>query len=133
FEQLEVRGVVINHKNAGTHEFKSLSWTRMNSVFLDEVADGFEKLRDRNRLRKVGLAASFPDALLIALHREGGDRDHWDRFQLVVLLDPLRDFQTRNLRQLNIHQDEVGPMLAGKVERLDPVAGLDGRIAVRFQ
>ncbi len=44
--------------------------------------------------------------------------------QLVVILQPLRHFKTGNLGQLNVHQDEVGPVLARQFDRLDAAARL---------
>ena len=35
--------------------------------------------------------------------------------------------------KLDIHQDQVGPVLAREIQRLDPVAGADGLVAVRLQ
>ena len=56
-----------------------------------------------------------------------------NRAQLRIVLDPARDFEAGHLRQLDIHQDQIGPMLAHEIERLDAVAGADGLIAMRFQ
>jgi hypothetical protein len=42
-------------------------------------------------------------------------------------------FETGDLRQLNVHQDQVGAVLAGEIERLETVARADGTIAVSFQ
>ncbi len=42
---------------------------------------------------------------------------------VVVVLEPLGDFEPGDLGQLDVHDDQVGAMLAGKIERLDTVAG----------
>src|SRR4029078_7956690 len=53
----------------------------------DKTANGFDELADRNRLRKIGLAAAFADALLIALHRERSHGDDGDGMKIRVVLD----------------------------------------------
>ena len=52
------------------------------------------------------------------------------RLQLRIVLEPFRHFQARHFGQLNIHQHQIGPVLAGEVERLDAVAGADGLVAM---
>ena len=54
-------------------------------------------------------------------------------FQLRIVLQPLGDFEAGDLGQLDVHDDQVGTMLARKVERLDTVAGTDGLVAMRLQ
>jgi len=34
---------------------------------------------------------------------------------------------------LDIHQNEIGPVPARQIQRLDPIAGTDGLVPVRFQ
>src|SRR6201999_845769 len=77
----------------------------ISTLLSDETPDGLDKLADRDRLGQIGLASAFADAFLIALHRERGDRDHRNGTQLRIVLDPARDFETRHLRKLDIHQD----------------------------
>ena len=50
-----------------------------------------------------------------------------------IVLEPLGDFEAGDFGQLDIHQDQVGTMLAREIERLDAVAGADGLVAVRLQ
>src|SRR6185437_8269841 len=88
-----------------------------------EVAHRLDELAHRDRLGQIGLAAALADALLVTLHGKSRHRHHGDRLQLRVVLQPLRHFQTGHFRQLDIHQDEVGPVLAREVERLDAVPG----------
>src|SRR5262245_24586529 len=45
---------------------------RYSSGVTKKVTDGLDELADRDRLRQVGLAAAFADALLVAAHRERG-------------------------------------------------------------
>src|SRR5262245_32005117 len=51
----------------------------------EKAADGFDELGHRDRLRQIGLATGFPDALLVAPHRKGGHRDHRNSLELGVL------------------------------------------------
>ena len=55
------------------------------------------------------------------------------RLQFRVVLEPFGDFEAGDFGKLDVHQDEIGPVLAREVERLDAVAGADGLIAMRFQ
>ena len=90
------------------------------------------KRRHRDRLGDIGLAAALADALLVALHGKGGDGDDRDRVQVVVLLQPLGHFQAGNLRQLDVHEDQVGPMHARQIERLEPLRVRHGLVAARL-
>src|ERR1700693_227613 len=115
------------------------STTRIRAVIdfpscsVEEVTDGFEELADRDRFRQIGFAAALPDALLIALHGKGRDRDDRNELELRIVFQPLRHLEPGNFRQLNVHEDQIGAMLAGQLQRLDTVAGTPRRIAVRFQ
>ena len=53
--------------------------------------------------------------------------------ELIVLLQPFGDFEPRHLRQLNVHEDEVGAMLAGERQRLHAVSRLQGLVAMRVE
>src|SRR6185437_2316799 len=97
------------------------------------MTDRFDEFADRNRLRQVRLASALADTLLVAFHGEGGDGNDRDRLELGVVLEPLGDFETGDLRQLDIHEDEVGLVLAREVERFDAVARADRLVAVRLQ
>src|SRR5450631_563398 len=87
----------------------------------DKTSDGFNKFSDRNRLRQIGLAAALADAFLVALHGKRGYRDHRNRAQFRVILDPARHFETGHLRQLDIHQDKIGTKRADEIERLETI------------
>src|ERR1700688_4519501 len=112
------------------------STTRTRAVISggpEEMTDGLDELADRDWLGQIGLAAAFADALLVALHGEGGDRHHGDRLELGIVLEPFGHFETGDFRQLDIHQNQIGPVFAREIERLDPIAGADGLVAVRLQ
>src|SRR5262245_39159744 len=99
----------------------------------EKAADGFDELGHGDRLRQIGLATAFADALLVAPHRKGGHRDHRNSLELGVLLEPLGHFEPGDFRQLNVHQDQVRTVLAGEIECLDAVARADGMVAISLQ
>ena len=53
--------------------------------------------------------------------------------QVRVVLEPLGDLEPRDFGQLNIHQDQVGPVLARESDRLHAALGLHGLVAMRFE
>src|SRR5207244_8119387 len=91
---------------------------------------GFNEFADRNWLGQIGLASTLADTLLVPLHRKCRDRNHGDRTQLRIVLDPARHFEAGNLRQLDVHQDQVGAHLAHEIARLATIAGARGLIAL---
>src|SRR3954454_4065340 len=91
------------------------------TLLSDKTPYRFNKFADRDRLGEIGFAAAFADALLVALHRKGGDRDHGNRAQLRIVLDPARHLEPRDLRQLDVHQDQIGTKLSHQIERLETV------------
>src|SRR5215203_3471459 len=116
---------------------KMSSTTSTRAVMMASLAeigtDGREELRDRDRLRQIGLAAALADALLVALHGEGRHGDHRDGFQLVVLLQPLGDLEPGHFRQLDVHEDQIGPVRPRELDGVDAVPGLQGGVAVRLE
>ncbi len=141
FEQLEVRNDVVNHQNAGGHRPVLSKHARIlktrkkpeRSFVADIVAHRFQKFHHRDGLRQIGLAASLADLFLIALHRESGDGDDGNRRKFGVVLQPLCDLQAGDLRQLDVHQDQIRPVLAGEADSFHAALGLDRRIAMRLQ
>src|SRR5262249_57748196 len=99
----------------------------------DKTANGFDKLADRDRLRQIRFAAAFADALFVALHRKRSDCNDRNGMKLRVVLDPARDVEARDLRQLDIHQDQVGPMTAHEIECLDSLVGAHGLVTMRLE
>src|ERR1700710_349251 len=99
----------------------------------DKPSNGFDKLADRDRFGQIGFATTLANALLVALHRKRGNRNHRDSAQLRIVLDPARHFEAGHLGQLDIHEDEIGTKLADKIERLETVAGTGCLIAMRLQ
>src|SRR5687768_1749390 len=99
----------------------------------DKTPDSFDELADRDRLRQVSFATAFADALFVALHRKSGDGDDGNGVQIGIVLDPARDVEARDLRQLDIHQDQVGTMTPHQVERLDPLVGANGLVTMGLE
>src|SRR3546814_2192996 len=79
------------------------------------------------------LAATLPDLLLVALHRESGYGDHRYPPEIVVLFQPFGHLQPRNFRELDVHEDEVGSMFPRDRQGLDAVARLQRPVAMGFQ
>src|SRR5262249_3027968 len=103
------------------------------SRWSEKVANGLDELAHRDRLRQIGFAPALANTLLVALHREGGHRDDRNGLELRIFLQPFGHLEPGDFRQLDVHQDQVGAVLAREIERLDAVAGGDGLVAVRFQ
>src|SRR5581483_8647040 len=130
-QQLEVGENVVNDQDTASHRGPSERYeSRGLSCFSKVPAHRLEKRADRYRLGNIGLAAALPDALLVALHRESGDGDHGDLAQLVVVLEPAGHLEAGNLRQLDIHEDQVGALLARDPERIHAAARLQCPVAV---
>src|SRR5581483_2586389 len=113
------------------------STTRTRAVIRLALAEKglhcLDELRDRDRLGQICLAPALPDALLVALHGKGRDRDDRYRPQVVVLLDPFGYLQPRYFRELDVHEDQVGTVGPGKVDRFEAVAGLDDIVPARLE
>src|SRR5947199_1497682 len=80
----------------------------IKTLLADKTPNRFYKFADRDRLGKIRLAAAFADALLVTLHRERRHSDHRNGAKLRIVLDPAGDLEAGALRQLDIHQDQVG-------------------------
>src|SRR6266853_3850092 len=96
----------------------------------EEAANCFHELGNRNRLRQIGLAATLPYALLVAIHRKCRDGDNRDPMQFGIVLDPLRDLEPRNVGQLYVHQAQVRTTRTRKLERLNSAARPHDVVAV---
>src|SRR3984957_14135351 len=93
----------------------------IETLLPDKPSNGFNKLADRDRLGQIGLAAALADAFLVALHRKCRHRNHRNGAQFRIVLDPARHFEAGHLRQLDIHQDQIGTQRADEIERLEAV------------
>src|SRR5262245_36053165 len=103
---------------------------RRLSCFAEVSPNGRQKRHDRDRLGDIGLAAALSDARLVTLHGERRHRDHRDLAQVVIVLQPLGDFEPGNLRQLDVHQDQIRPVLARQPQGLHARSCLQGAIPV---
>src|SRR5947209_724165 len=95
----------------------------IKTLLTDKAPNRFNKFADRDRLRQIRLAAALADAFLVALHRERRHRHHRNGAQLRIVLDPAGDLQSGHLRQLDVHQDQIGTQFSHQIERLKTVAG----------
>ena len=68
--------------------------------------------------RHTVVTAGRASSLFLAAKRIGGDRDDWDRFQGGIGFDAARGGIAVHDWQLDIHQDEIGPLLGDCFERL---------------
>src|SRR5690606_10634279 len=98
-----------------------------NASGISEIGfDRFNEARNRNRFGNIGLASALPYPLLIPLHGEGRHRDYGNRPQLLILLQAPRDLETGNLRELDVHQNEIRIMFARKRKRLETATRTHG-------
>ena len=93
-------------------------------------SDQFQEVGDGDRFGHVGFAAAVADPLFVTFHRISRDRDHGYIGEGRLLLQPSGHLQPRNRRQLDVHQNKVGVIGAGKVERGEPVARLKDTVAL---
>src|SRR5438874_33237 len=76
----------------------------------------------------VIITAGCLRGLLLTVERVRGYRDDRDRPQGRISLDPARGGITVHYRELDIHQDKVGPLLCDRRECLFAVFGFDNLI-----
>src|SRR4051812_18548562 len=98
-----------------------------------EAAHRVQEISDRDGLGDIGLAAALADTLLVTLHGEGGDGDDRNVRKFVVFFKPLGDLQTGDFRKLDIHQDQVWPMLSSDRQSLQTFTGLQGFVALGIE
>ena len=121
-EQPDVRENIVNHEDAGSHDER-----------VQKPIDGLEEAQDRDRFGNIGFAATFPDLVFVALHGKSRHRNDRNVPQVIGFLEPFGHFDPRHLGQLNIHEDEIGLVLARKIEGRQPIARLDHPVTVGFQ
>src|SRR5262249_43504236 len=76
---------------------------------------------------------TFADFLLVAFHGESRNRDYGDHPQLLVLLEPFCDLQSGHFGKLNVHEDEIGAMLAGQRDRFAAIPRLQCFVSLRHE
>src|ERR1700680_4530281 len=78
-----------------------------------EFFDGREKFAQHDWLGDIPVAAAVERPALVARHRESSDRNDRDLPRLRVTLELADRIQSRDVRQLNVHQHQIGPMGTG--------------------
>src|SRR5262249_8210578 len=79
-----------------------------SSLSIEQVAHTRGQSLPVNRLGFVGVAAGFEAALFVALHGVGGQDDDRDAAGRFIPFQPPRCLPSIQLRQTDIHQDDVG-------------------------
>src|ERR1700730_4111837 len=88
------------------------------------LANSRQQLARAVGFRHIFITACRPRLLLFATERVGGDRDNRNRTQGGIGFDPARHLVTVNARQLDIHQDKIGPLFRNGFKRLLSALGL---------
>jgi hypothetical protein len=97
-------------------------------------AHGRDELVRLQRFGQVDLGAALePDLLVLLGHERGGDLHDRDRRGGVVVLEPARDVDAVHVGQIDVEQQERGPLLADQAQRLRARLRLDHRIPGRAQ
>src|SRR6516162_6173318 len=103
-----------------------------NRDLLGEVLTNFcQQLAWAERLWHVVITTRRSRLLLFITERIRGDGDNRDRSQRRIAFDSARSGVTIHDRHLNIHQDEIGPLLCNGRERLLAVFRLGDLIVGR--
>src|SRR6516165_1681354 len=92
-----------------------------------------EQLTRTKGFRHVVIAASRPCLLLFAAERVRSDSNDWDRAQRWIGFNAARGCITVHDRELDIHQDKVGPLLYYRGKRLLAVFDFGNLIVCRGQ
>src|SRR5262249_38312218 len=92
---------------------------------LEQVLTNFcQQVARAVRLRHVVITSRCSRYTFFPIQRMRGDGDDGDRSQRGIGLDLARDRVAVHDRQVNTHQDEIGPLLRDSCERLLGVFGL---------
>src|SRR5215471_8474873 len=92
-----------------------------------------QQLAWTERFRHIVITTSRSRLLLFTTERIRGDRDDRDRSQRWVGLDFASGCVAVDDRQLDVHQNQIGPLLCDSLQRLLPVFGLGDLIIGRGQ
>src|SRR5215469_18737461 len=92
-----------------------------------------QQLAWTERFRHIVITTSRSRLLLFTTERIRGDRDDRDRSQRWVGLDFASGGVAVDDRQLDVHQNQIGPLLCDSLQRLLPVFGLGDLIIGRGQ
>ncbi len=79
---------------------------------------GVDQLENVDGFRDVAVEAGGQEPVAVAVHRLGCEREHRHRRGALVRPQPPERFDAVDVRQLDVHQHEVRPVLDGQLERL---------------
>ena len=79
---------------------------------------GADELHDVHGLRDVAVEARRQETLAVSLHRLRGQREHRDGGGALVRTQPAEGLDAVDVRQLDVHQHEVGRVLGRELDRL---------------
>jgi hypothetical protein len=82
-------------------------------------------------LRDVGVASTLQSVRFILWRSEGGHGNDWDAFGLIVLLEQKGSVESGDVRQLNIHQDQISCSLRARLIPSQPYWTLQDFVALR--
>ncbi len=74
--------------------------------------DGRQEVLVAHRLGDVAVAPGGANALLVALHRQGGEGDHRNGARRLVPLEQRGGLEAVHAGKLDVHQDQVGLLVA---------------------
>ena len=106
----------------------------------EEVGHDFGELGEVDWLAKVGACAGRKATFAILWHREAGDADDRDAGGLWRVCDLAGSLDAIEVRHLNVHQDEVGPVRGGQLDCLGtcvcdetPITDVLEEVSVEFE
>src|SRR5215469_7341900 len=100
---------------------------------LQVLANFRQQLSRAERFRDIVIASCRPRLLFFAAERIGGDRDDRDRSQRRISFDPACGRVAVHNRQLDIHQDKIGPLFRYRCERFLAVLSFGDFVVGRGQ
>ena len=92
-----------------------------------------EQLPDVHGLRHVAVEALRQEPLAVPLHRLCGEREYGDRRRPRVRTQPMERLDAVEVRELDVHQHEIGRVLRRHVDRLAARRRLERSVSGRDQ
>src|ERR1700736_6949800 len=96
--------------------YETLARCPSGAVFGRPTFNEPQKLDDVEWLGNIGITSAGEDFRLVSGHSKRSDRNDWDGARLLIGFEPSRCFHSRNIGQLNVHQDQIGTVLASKLK-----------------
>src|ERR1700719_4574376 len=97
---------------------------------LQERFDCPQKISEGYRFGDVGVTSALQAFPLILGAGERGYRNDWNGLGPLILFKQTGHFEPADVRQSNIHQDQIWLFLTGEVERLKTLGGSQYFVAV---